>query len=65
VDESPAQLARIVAGDIMLRLDGAAIYSVEDLASEIHNRKIGDKVKLTILRRGREQSVEATLSKIP
>lgn len=65
VDESPAQLARIVAGDIMLRLDGAAIYSVEDLASEIHNRKIGDKVKLTILRRGREQSIEATLSKIP
>lgn len=65
VDESPAQLARIVAGDIMLRLDGAAIYSVEDLLSEIHNRKIGDKVKLTILRRGREQSVEATLSKIP
>jgi S1-C subfamily serine protease len=65
VDESPAQLARIVAGDIMLRLDGAAIYSVEDLLSEIHNRKIGDKVKLSILRRGREQSVEATLSKIP
>lgn len=65
VDESPAQLARIVAGDIMLRLDGAAIYSVEDMLSEIHNRKIGDKVKLTILRRGREQSVEATLSKIP
>jgi serine protease Do len=65
VDESPAQLARIVAGDIMLRLDGAAIYSVEDLLSEIHNRKIGDKVKLAILRRGREQSVEVTLSKIP
>jgi S1-C subfamily serine protease len=65
VDESPAQLARIVAGDTMLRLDGAAIYSVEDLASEIHNRRIGDKVKLTILRRGREQSVEAILSKIP
>jgi len=65
VDESPAQLARIVAGDIMLRLDGAAIYSVEDLLSEIHNRKIGDKVKLAILRRGREQSIEVTLSKIP
>lgn len=65
VDESPAQLARIVAGDIMLRLDGAAIYSVEDLLSEIHNRKIGDRVKLAILRGGREQSVEVTLSKIP
>jgi len=65
VDESPAQLAGIVAGDMIMRLDGAAVYSIEDLLSEIHNRKIGDKIRLTIFRKGREQSIEATLSKIP
>jgi S1-C subfamily serine protease len=65
VDESPVHRAGILAGDIVLRLDGAAIYSIEDLLSEIHNRRIGDKVRLTIFRRNQEQSVEVVLSKIP
>jgi S1-C subfamily serine protease len=65
VDGSPAQRAGAVAGDVILRLDNAPINSVEDLASEIHNRKIGDKIRLALFRRGREQSIDATLSKIP
>jgi len=47
-----------------LRLDRGAIYSIEDLLSEIHNRKIGDKVRITVYRRGREQTFEATLSQM-
>jgi serine protease Do len=65
VDASPAQRAGVVAGDLIVRMDGAPINSVEDLLSEIHNRKIGDTVRLTIFRRGREQSLEAVLSKVP
>jgi serine protease Do len=65
VDGSPAQRAGIVAGDILARLDGAPIYNVEDLAGEIHNRKIGEKVRLVVYRRGQEQSLDATLSRIP
>jgi serine protease Do len=65
VDGSPAQRAGIVAGDILLRLDGATIDNVEDLLSEIHNRKIGDRIRLTVFREGQEQSFDATLSKIP
>ena len=42
-DDSPAERAGIVAGDMILRLDRGAIYSIEDLLSEIHNRKIGDR----------------------
>jgi S1-C subfamily serine protease len=63
--DSPAEQADIVAGDMILRLDGGAIYSIEDLLSEIHNRKIGDKVRITVYRRGREQNLEATLTKTP
>jgi serine protease Do len=65
VDASPAQHAGAVAGDMIVRMDGAPINSVEDLLSEIHNRRIGDTVRLTIFRRGREQSLEAVLSKVP
>jgi S1-C subfamily serine protease len=63
--DSPAERAGIVAGDMILRLDRGAIYSIEDLLSEIHNRKIGDKVRITVYRRGREQTFEATLSQTP
>jgi len=65
VEDSPAEHAGINSGDIILRLDGGAIYSIGDLLSEIHNRKIGDKVRITVFRRNREQTLEATLSKIP
>jgi len=64
-EDSPAERAGIVAGDMILRMDSGAIYSIEDLLSEIHNRKIGDKVKITVFRRGREQTFEAILSKMP
>jgi len=64
-DQSPAERAGIVAGDMILRIDSGAIYSIEDLLSEIHNRKIGDKVRITVYRRKREQDLEATLTKTP
>ena len=63
--DSPAEWAGIVAGDMILRLDGGAIYSIEDLLSEIHNRKIGDKIRITVYRKGREQNLETTLTKTP
>lgn len=63
--DSPAERVGIVAGDMILRLDGGAIYSIEDLLSEIHNRKIGDKIRITVYRKGREQNLETTLTKTP
>jgi serine protease Do len=65
VDDSPAQRSSIISGDIILRLDSAPIYHVEDLLKEIHLRRVGDKVRLTVFRRGREQNFEVTLSRIP
>jgi S1-C subfamily serine protease len=65
VGASPAERAGIVAGDMILRLDGGEIYSIEDLLSEIHNRKIGDKVRITVYRRGREENLETPLTKTP
>lgn len=65
VENSPAWQAGIVAGDIILRLDSGAIDSIEDLMSEIHNRRIGDKVRITVYRKGGEQTLEAMLTKMP
>lgn len=65
VEDSPAGRSGIVAGDIVLRLDSAPVYHIEDLQKEIHLRRIGDKVRLVLLRRGREQTFEVTLSRMP
>ncbi len=62
---SPAEDVGLADNDIILRMDGAPVYSIEDLSGEIHNRKIGDRVKITVHRRGREQAFEVTLSRMP
>jgi serine protease Do len=65
VEDSPADRSGIVAGDIVLRLNSAPIYHVEDLQREIHLRRIGDKIRLAVLRRGHEQTFEVVLSRMP
>jgi len=61
-DGSPAQRAGVIMGDIILQIDGADIGSIEDLLMQIHQKKVGEKVRITVFRRGFEQFFEATLS---
>jgi serine protease Do len=63
-ERSPAQNAGMIMGDIILKMDTAEIDTIEDLLEEIHKRKIGDKVRITVFRRGFEQYFDVTLSKI-
>jgi serine protease Do len=65
VNGSPAEHSGIVDGDIILRMDGAALNSVEDLVEEIHQRKVGQNIRITVLRRGREQVFDVTLTRMP
>ncbi|MEM3466268.1 MAG: trypsin-like peptidase domain-containing protein [Candidatus Jordarchaeales archaeon] len=64
IEGGPAYRAGIEAGDIILRLDGVRIRSIEDLLREIHKKKIGDKVRLDALKRGGEWSVDVILSEM-
>jgi len=64
-DGSPAEEAGIVAGDIIFRLDSVEVYHIEDLLKEIHNKKVGEKIRIFVLRRGREHFFDVTLSKMP
>jgi S1-C subfamily serine protease len=65
VNGSPAEDSGIVDGDIILRMDGAPVNSVEDLVEEIHQRKVEQKIRITVLRRGSEQVFDVTLSRVP
>jgi len=65
MDGSPANSAGIVAGDIILRMDGASIHSIEDLVKSLHKSKVGETIEIVAVSDGEEQLFEVTLSKMP
>jgi len=65
MEESPAEEAEIVVGDIILRIDRTTIHHIEDLQEELHKRRVGDRMQVGVYRRGREQILTVTLRKLP
>jgi S1-C subfamily serine protease len=64
-DSSPAQRAGMIMGDIILRMGNVTIDSIEDLLGEIHGKKVGERVRIAVFRRGFEQFFDVTLSEMP
>ncbi len=62
---SPADKAGIVENDIILEVDGIKLDDGKSLASIIRQKQVGDVVKLKILHKGSEKTVEVKLEKAP
>ncbi|HEY8428785.1 MAG TPA: trypsin-like peptidase domain-containing protein [Sandaracinaceae bacterium] len=62
---SPAARAGLRAGDVVVAVDGRALESSHDLLRSILQRPIGSEVSLTVLRRGREQTLRLTTAERP
>jgi membrane-associated protease RseP (regulator of RpoE activity) len=62
---SPAEKAGIKEHDILTSVDDQRLYSEEQLAKLIHSEKVGDKLKLSLLRDGKSENVTATLGERP
>ena len=58
---SPAAQAGLQKGDIIIGVDGQEIKTMEKLNEYKNTKKIGDKIKIKILRSSKEQEVEVTL----
>ncbi|HPW17672.1 MAG TPA: PDZ domain-containing protein [Candidatus Aminicenantes bacterium] len=58
---SPAELAKLREGDVLLKIDGRDIPGRDALAAEIRKRKPGQDVTLTIERDGKPLEVKAKL----
>jgi serine protease DegQ len=65
IDGGPAAKAGVRPGDVIVAIDDARIETVEDLFSELRQRKPGSRVRLTIIRDGRQQAVTVTLADRP
>jgi len=62
---SPADKAGLVVGDIITSVNGTRLSESEDLADVIRSFKVGDTIKLDILRDTEEFEVEVTLESLP
>ncbi|RJS94676.1 DegQ family serine endoprotease [Salinisphaera sp. Q1T1-3] len=60
--DSPAAKAGIKERDVVTQVNGKEIDNFSDLQNAIGLRSPGDKVQITLLRDGKKQQVEATLS---
>ncbi|HZT79509.1 MAG TPA: PDZ domain-containing protein [Gemmataceae bacterium] len=60
--DSPAVRAGLRRHDVLIRYDGEAIRDPEHFARLIQAGKPGQKVKLTLVRAGKETTAEATLA---
>ena len=60
-----AEKAGLTSGDIIKALDDKAIKNVNELIKEIQKKKVGQKVKLSVVRDGKPTTIEVTLSAMP
>jgi putative serine protease PepD len=58
---SPAAEAGILLGDVIVDIDGEPVDEPGDLLSELRTHDPGDRVELTLIRNGEEQTVEVVL----
>jgi serine protease Do len=65
VDGGPAEKAGVKEGDIITKVDGTDINERNSLASLLGKYQPGDKIKLTINRDGKTQTLEVTLGTMP
>ena len=62
---SPAAEAGILPGDMIVDIDGEPVDEPGDLLSELRTHDLGERVELTLIRSGEEQTVEVVLGELP
>ena len=60
IDKSPADKAGLKSGDQLLRINGVKPETLTAAVQVVRSLKPGKKVKLLILRDGKEKTIEAT-----
>lgn len=60
-----AEKAGLASGDIIKAVDDKAVVSVNELVKEVQKKKVGQKLKLSIVRDGKPMTIEVTTSEMP
>jgi serine protease Do len=63
VEGSPAEMAGLKSGDMILKFDGKDLSNFEDLVDAVREKKPGDEVELLVQRGDRQLTLKVTLGK--
>lgn len=61
--DGPSYYSGLQNGDVITKIDDVTINKMSQLRSYIYTKKIGDEVKLNILRNNRERTITVKLGK--
>ena len=64
-DGTPASKAGLKKGDIIVKLNDDKTRTLAEFRYELYKHEVGEKIKLTFYRDGKEQTAEVTLGKNP
>jgi serine protease Do len=62
---SPAHKVGISEGDLIVRINSTSVKTIQDLQKSIQKKKVGDKVKIELIRGYERGVVEVTLAEVP
>jgi serine protease Do len=62
---SPAEEGGLKSGDVIVEFDGKPVKSVSDLQLKVINTKPGEKVKVKVIRDGRERILTVKIGQMP
>jgi serine protease Do len=63
-DESPAALAGIEPGDVIIEFDGRKVKAMHELPRMVADEPIGKEVPVLIIRKGEQQTITVTLGRL-
>jgi serine protease Do len=61
----PAERAGMEAGDIIVAVEQTQIRTFSDLQGVLSQKKVGDRVSITVVRRGKKVDLQVTLGEMP
>jgi S1-C subfamily serine protease len=65
VADGPAAKAGLKAGDVITKINDTTVDQTNSLSAVVNKYKVGEKVKLTIVRDGKTQTLDVTLGAAP
>jgi serine protease Do len=63
-EKGPAEDAGIEPGDVILKFDGHPVAAMHDLPRMVADEPVGKEVDITVLRKGKEQTVKVKLGRL-
>ncbi|MGU3493781.1 DegQ family serine endoprotease [Xanthobacteraceae bacterium A53D] len=64
-DKSPAAIAGLKAGDVIIKFDGKDVKDVRDLPRIVADTPVGKEAEVVVLRKGKEETFKITVARAP